>query len=62
MTEHEDLNAMLEPGQFVRHPSETSWGLGQIQSNIKGKVTVMFEQQGRVVIDGRRVALLPVYD
>lgn len=58
----EDLNAMLEPGQIVRHPSEPDWGLGQIQSNIKGKITVMFQQQGKVVIDGRRVALLPVFD
>lgn len=56
-----DLNAMLEPGQMVRHPSEPDWGQGQVQSNINGKLTVMFEQMGKVVIDSSRVALLPVF-
>ncbi|PTQ71864.1 DUF3553 domain-containing protein [Celeribacter persicus] len=57
----EDLNAMLEPGQMVRHPTETEWGLGQVQSNINGKITVMFQHAGKIVIDSRRVALLPVF-
>ncbi|RVV99739.1 DUF3553 domain-containing protein [Mesobaculum littorinae] len=57
-----DLNAMLEPGMLVRHPQEADWGLGQVQSNIGGKVTVMFEHAGKVVIDGNRVALMPVFD
>ncbi|MBW6419544.1 DUF3553 domain-containing protein [Celeribacter sp. PS-C1] len=58
----DDLNAMLEPGQMVRHPSEPDWGLGQVQSNINGKLTVMFQHAGKVVIDSRRLALLPVFD
>ncbi|SFI82976.1 DUF3553 domain-containing protein [Celeribacter neptunius] len=58
----DDLNAMLEPGQLVRHPSEADWGLGQVQSNIGGKITVMFQHAGKVVIDSRRVALLPVFE
>ncbi|WP_417242697.1 DUF3553 domain-containing protein [Celeribacter sp.] len=58
----DDLNAMLEPGQLVRHPTQMEWGTGQVQSNINGKLTVMFLQQGKVVIDSSRVALLPVYD
>lgn len=58
----DDLNAMLEPGQMVRHPQEPDWGLGQVQSNINGKLTVMFQHQGKVVIDSRRLALLPVFD
>lgn len=57
-----DLNALLEPGQFVRHPGQPDWGLGQVQSNIGNRITVNFEHQGKVVIDGRRVALLPVFD
>lgn len=57
----DDLNAMLEPGQLVRHPQETAWGTGQVQSNIGGKITVMFQHEGKVVIDSRRVALLPVF-
>ncbi|MDO6455485.1 MULTISPECIES: DUF3553 domain-containing protein [Celeribacter] len=58
----DDLNAMLEPGQMVRHPSEADWGLGQVQSNINGKITVMFQHAGKVVIDSRRLALLPVFE
>ena len=52
-----DITAILEPGMFVRHPGAPDWGLGQVQSNIGGKVTVNFENEGKVVIDGRRVAL-----
>lgn len=57
----DDLNAMLEPGQMVRHPTQEDWGLGQVQSNIGGKLTVMFQHAGKIVIDSRRVALLPVF-
>lgn len=56
----EDLNAFLEPGMIVRHPVQPDWGLGQVQSNIAGKVTVNFQEVGKVVLDSRRVALLPV--
>ncbi len=58
----EDLNAMLEPGQLVRHPTQNAWGTGQVQSNINGKLTVMFLHEGKVVIDSSRIALLPVYE
>ena len=44
-----DVTAILEPGMFVRHPGAPDWGLGQVQSNIAGKVTVNFEHQGKVV-------------
>lgn len=47
---------------MVRHPGQPDWGLGQVQSNIGGRVTVNFEHQGKVVIDSRRVELLPVFD
>nr|WP_108484097.1 DUF3553 domain-containing protein [Oceaniglobus ichthyenteri] len=57
-----DMASLLEPGMIVRHPGQPEWGLGQVQSNINGKVTVMFRQAGRVVIDGTRVDLIPVYD
>lgn len=56
------MNALLEPGMFVRHPSEPDWGLGQVQSNVGGRVTVNFEHAGKVVIDSKRVVLLPVFD
>ena len=57
-----DLNAMLEPGMIVRHPDEPDWGLGQVQSNIRGKVTVNFEHMGKVVLDGMHVSLELVFD
>ena len=56
------MNDMLTPGMFVRHPQAPEWGLGQVQSNIAGRVTVNFEHQGKVVIDGARIALDPVWD
>ena len=57
-----DLNAILAPGMFVRHPDHPEWGLGQVQSNIGGKITVNFRDQGKLVIDGSRIALTPVFD
>ncbi len=56
------MNALLEPGMFVRHPEQPDWGLGQVQSNVGGRVTVNFEHAGKVVIDSNRVVLLPVFD
>ena len=58
----DDLNAILTPGMLVRHPGQTDWGVGQVQSNIDGKVTVNFRDAGKVVIDSFRVGLLPVFD
>lgn len=58
----DNLNAMLEPGMRVRHPECPEWGLGQVQSNINGKVTVNFPEEGKVVIDGTRIVLVPVFD
>jgi hypothetical protein len=57
-----DLNAILEPGMFVSHPDQPDWGLGQVQSNIGGRITVNFREAGKVVIDGSRVFLVPVFD
>ena len=55
-------NAMLEPGMLVRHPEAPDWGLGQVQSNIDNRITVNFQHQGKVVIDGNRVELQVVFD
>lgn len=56
------MNAILEPGMLVRHPGQPDWGLGQVQSNVNGKVTVNFEHAGKVVIDGTQVELQLVFD
>jgi hypothetical protein len=55
------MNARLEPGMLVRHPQEPDWGTGQVQSNIGTRVTVNFEHRGKVVIDLRRIDLVPVF-
>ena len=47
---------------LVRHPGRPDWGVGQVQSNIGGKVTVNFEHEGKLVIDSAHVELLPVFD
>ncbi len=51
------LNDMLEPGMMVRHPRQPDWGLGQVQSNIAGRVTVNFEHAGKVVLMSDHVLL-----
>ncbi|MDR9428709.1 MAG: DUF3553 domain-containing protein [Salibaculum sp.] len=56
----EDNNSFLEPGMLVRHPDRPDWGVGQVQSNIGGRVTVTFPDEGKVVLDGRRVMLILV--
>lgn len=58
----EDMNAMFAPGDLVRHPERRDWGVGQVQSNIAGRLTVNFPEEGKMVIDSSRVALLPVFD
>lgn len=55
------MNAILEPGMIVRHPGQPDWGLGQVQSNVGDRITVNFEHQGKVTIDGRHILLERVY-
>jgi FKBP-type peptidyl-prolyl cis-trans isomerase 2 len=51
------MNEFLEPGMLVRHPGQSDWGTGQVQSMIGDRITVNFEHAGKVVIDGRHVQL-----
>ena len=46
-----------EPGDFVINPKDMSWGTGQIQSIIKNKVTVNFENVGKKVINSEEIVL-----
>ena len=39
------------PGDYVINPANKQWGIGQVQSVIKNKVTVNFENQGKKVIN-----------
>jgi len=51
------MNEFLTPGQLVRSPDNPEWGLGQIQSVVNGKITVNFEECGKVVLDSKHVFL-----
>ena len=47
----------FEPGDKVFNPNEKSWGIGQVQSIIKSKVTVNFENVGKKVINSEIIQL-----
>ena len=46
-----------EPGDFVINPKNKDWGIGQIQTIIKNKVTVNFENVGKKVINSQKIIL-----
>jgi|TARA_B110000881_G_C18400616_1_gene425795 hypothetical protein len=46
-----------EPGDYVINPAQKDWGIGQVQSIIKNKVTVNFQNQGKQVINTNNVIL-----
>jgi transcription elongation factor GreA-like protein len=50
----------LEPGMRVRHPGQPDWGIGQVQSVVGHRVTVNFENAGKVLVNTAIVALEPV--
>ena len=45
------------PGMFVRHPTEDRLGLGRVQTVLGNKITVNFENVGKIVINGNIVQL-----
>ncbi|WP_376088343.1 DUF3553 domain-containing protein [Roseomonas sp. CCTCC AB2023176] len=47
----------FEPGQYVRHPGRPDWGLGQVQSVIGSRVTVNFENAGKVLVNAAAAPL-----
>ena len=46
-----------EPGDKVTNPENKDWGIGQVQSIIKDKVTVNFENAGKKVINAKNIEL-----
>ena len=46
-----------EPGDKVTNPKNKSWGIGQVQSIINGKVTINFENVGKKVINTKIIKL-----
>jgi Protein of unknown function (DUF3553) len=51
------MTGELLPGVFVRHPGQPDWGLGQVQSVIGDRITVNFENAGKMLIIGTVVEL-----
>ena len=47
----------FEPGDKVINPNNKDWGIGQVQSIIKEKVTVNFENVGKKVINAKNIEL-----
>jgi len=52
----------MTPGIFVINVAkEEEWGIGQVQSIIKNKVTVNFENAGKKTVDGAVINLERIY-
>ena len=47
----------FEPGDKVYNPSNKEWGIGQVQSIIKEKITVNFQNVGKKVINSNNIDL-----
>ena len=46
-----------DPGDRVINPKNKEWGIGQVQSIIKDKVTVNFENAGKKLINVKNIEL-----
>ncbi len=51
------MNPLLVPGAMVRHPTQPDWGIGQVQSVVGERVTVNFEDRGKVLINAAVIQL-----
>jgi hypothetical protein len=51
------MPAEFAPGILVRHPDRPDWGLGQVQSAIGNRITVNFENAGKLLINADVVSL-----
>tara|TARA_B100000686_G_C16620441_1_gene878910 strand:- start:162 stop:341 length:180 start_codon:yes stop_codon:yes gene_type:complete len=52
----------LEPGNFVINPLEKEWGIGQVQSIIKNKATINFQNVGKQVVNLDNIKLEKVHN
>ena len=50
-----------EPGDKVTNPNNKDWGIGQVQSIIKEKVTINFENVGKKVININIIKIEKLY-
>jgi|TARA_B110001452_G_C15133012_1_gene394737 hypothetical protein len=51
-----------EPGDKVYNPTNKDWGIGQVQSIIRDKVTVNFQNVGKKVINAENIELKKIND
>ena len=56
------VSSDLFPGQRVRLPSRPDWGIGQVQSVAGDRVTVNFENAGKVTLRLSAIVLETVED
>ncbi len=54
------MSQRLVPGMLVRHPERPDWGVGQVQSVVGARITVNFENAGKLLIRGDVVGLVVV--
>ena len=47
----------FEPGDKVYNPLNKDWGIGQVQSIIREKITVNFQNAGKKVINAENIEL-----
>ena len=52
----------FEPGDKVFSPKNKNWGIGQVQSIIKDKITINFQNVGKKVINSNNIELKKVND
>lgn len=57
ITDYSDEQGLV-PGAYVRHPEAPDWGVGQVQSCVGTRVTVNFEERGKVLIDTAVIGLV----
>ena len=50
----------FEPGDKVFNPNNKDWGIGQVQSIIKEKITVNFQNVGKKVINSKNIKLIKI--
>ena len=52
----------FEPGGYVINTSNKDWGIGQVQSIVKNKVTVNFQNFGKQVINTNFITLEKIHN
>ena len=54
------MHERFAPGDWGRHPTETDWGLGQVQSVVGDRLTANFENVGKQLINIAVIGLVRI--